>query len=132
MGRQFKHYLEPSALDLKKVGQVSGVGNGGAPANSAPKTIYVCKYCKSHLALASQLISRSFHGKTGAAYLFQKAVNVFKGPESEKEMMTGKHIVADIYCNSCAVIIGWTYVSYQSTARSRRLILFQLKAYQED
>ena len=38
-------------------------------------------------------------------------INVFLGPESEKDMMTGRHVVADIYCIQCAIVIGWTYVS---------------------
>ena len=59
----------------------------------------------------SDLISKSFHGKTGQAYLFNKAVNVFVGPQSEKELMTGKHIVVDVYCVQCKIIIGWSYVS---------------------
>ena len=25
-------------------------------------------------------------------------------------MMTGKHVVADLYCVQCAVVIGWTYL----------------------
>ena len=38
-------------------------------------------------------------------------INVFMGPESTKEMMTGVHVVSDIYCIQCSVVIGWTYVS---------------------
>ena len=37
-------------------------------------------------------------------------INVFCGPESEKEMMTGKHVVSDVYCVQCCVLIGWTYL----------------------
>ena len=33
------------------------------------------------------------------------------GPESEKEMMTGVHVVSDVYCVQCSIVIGWTYVS---------------------
>ena len=62
------------------------------------------------MTLNKHLISKSFHGKTGSAYLFNNVYNVFRGPESEKDMMTGKHIVCDIYCNTCKVVIGWTYV----------------------
>lgn len=74
------------------------------------KSIYTCKYCGVHFALSGQLISKSFHGSTGAAYLFNQAVNIFKGPESEKDMMTGKHVVCDIYCVGCKTIVGWTYI----------------------
>ena len=54
---------------------------------------------------------QSFRGKTGTAYLFNKVSNIFLGPEDEKEMMTGTHIVSDVYCVSCSTVIGWTYVS---------------------
>ena len=37
-------------------------------------------------------------------------VNVFKGPETEKIMMTGLHRVCDIHCKTCMKIVGWTYV----------------------
>ena len=104
MGRQFKHFLEVEP-ETKNTSQSP---NSGSPA---PRHIYSCRHCQSHFALSTQLISKSFHGKTGSAYLFQNCVNIFKGPESEKDMMTGKHVVCDLYCNTCTVIIGWTYVS---------------------
>ena len=55
-------------------------------------------------------ISKDFRGKTGTAFLFSRVINVFLGPSSEKEMMTGRHVVADIYCVQCSVVIGWTYL----------------------
>lgn len=73
--------------------------------------IYSCKYCGVDFCYESDLISKSFHGKTGQAYLFNKAVNIFVGPQSEKDMMTGKHIVVDVYCVQCKIVIGWSYVS---------------------
>ena len=106
MGRQFKHFLEVEPDRATQEG-----GNG-----VSPRYIYSCKHCQSHFALSTHLISKSFHGKTGSAYLFQKCVNVFLGPEAEKDMMTGKHIVCDIYCNTCVVVIGWTYVRRASLA----------------
>ena len=36
-------------------------------------------------------------------------INVFCGPEAEKEMATGCHVVSDIYCIYCCVLIGWKY-----------------------
>ena len=66
--------------------------------NKCSVAIYSCKYCGVDFCYSSDLISKSFHGKTGQAYLFNKCVNVFVGPQSEKEMMTGKHVVVDVYC----------------------------------
>ena len=54
------------------------------------------------------------------------SINVFLGPESEKDMMTGRHVVADIYCIQCAIVIGWTYVSLSLPARLAQICSFSL------
>ncbi|WVY99739.1 hypothetical protein V8G54_025809, partial [Vigna mungo] len=43
---------------------------------------YRCKFCSTHLALADDLISRSFHCRKGKAYLFN---NVLKFPATYSE-----------------------------------------------
>jgi hypothetical protein len=37
------------------------------------------------------------------------SVNVTAGPNEERSLMTGLHVVCDIYCNSCETIVGWKY-----------------------
>ena len=37
-------------------------------------------------------------------------INVSTGPEEEREMLTGVHVVRDIYCISCQSNVGWKYV----------------------
>ena len=37
------------------------------------------------------------------------SVNVTAGPLEERSLMTGLHVVCDIYCNSCETIVGWKY-----------------------
>lgn len=56
-----------------------------------------------------QIISRSFHGRGGRAFLFETAVNVSTGPPERRMLMTGLHIVADIFCIECHALLGWTY-----------------------
>jgi len=102
MGRVFIQFLDS--------GQQSQPTETQAAAVSKDSFIYACKYCKNHLAGTKDLVSKSFHGKTGPAFLFNQVVNIFLGPESNKEMMTGTHTVCDVYCVSCCVIIGWTYI----------------------
>ncbi|XP_030511918.1 protein yippee-like At5g53940 [Rhodamnia argentea] len=70
---------------------------------------YRCKYCKTHLALAEDLISRAFHCRRGKAYLFKKAVNVTVGTLEERLMLSGLHTVGDIFCCCCGQIVGWKY-----------------------
>ncbi|KAL3508704.1 hypothetical protein ACH5RR_028105 [Cinchona calisaya] len=70
---------------------------------------YKCKFCKTHLALAVDLVSRAFHCRSGKAYLFNNAVNITVGPHEERMMLSGMHTVADLYCCFCGQIVGWKY-----------------------
>ncbi|KAI8800504.1 yippee zinc-binding/DNA-binding /Mis18, centromere assembly-domain-containing protein [Cladochytrium replicatum] len=71
--------------------------------------VYGCATCKTHLSDVSSLISDTFRGHHGPAWLFDKAVNILEGKTEEREMMTGKHIVRDISCISCSTVLGWKY-----------------------
>jgi len=71
---------------------------------------YKCSTCNVHLVQVKDLVSKSFQGKTGKAYLFNNVINIFKGPEEEKIMMTGLHKVCDIHCKNCLKVVGWTYL----------------------
>ncbi|XP_059661485.1 protein yippee-like At5g53940 [Cornus florida] len=70
---------------------------------------YRCKFCKTHLALSGELVSRAFHGRQGKAYLFNSAVNFTVGPQEQRMMLSGMHTVADIFCCCCGQIVGWKY-----------------------
>ncbi|KAL9272486.1 yippee-like-like protein [Drosera capensis] len=72
-------------------------------------TAYKCKFCKTHLALTEDLVSRSFHCRRGKAYLFNNAVNVIVGAAEDRLMLSGMHTVADIFCCCCGQIVGWKY-----------------------
>ncbi|KAJ4980403.1 hypothetical protein NE237_031240 [Protea cynaroides] len=71
--------------------------------------IYRCKFCRSHLALADDLVSRAFHCHRGKAYLFNTAVNIIVGPKEERMMLYGMHTVADVFCCGCGQMVGWKY-----------------------
>jgi hypothetical protein len=70
---------------------------------------YSCIHCRAHLANHDDLISKSFQGSQGRAYLFNGVVNVGTGPSEERLLLTGLHSVADIYCESCKTTLGWKY-----------------------
>ncbi|XP_021288551.1 protein yippee-like At5g53940 [Herrania umbratica] len=70
---------------------------------------YRCKFCRTHLALPEDLVSRSFHCRRGKAYLFNNAVNITVGALEDRMMISGMHTVADIFCCSCGQIVGWKY-----------------------
>ena len=61
------------------------------------------------MACHEDLISKSFQGSQGRAYLFNKVVNIGTGPAEERYLLTGLHAVADIYCESCKTTLGWKY-----------------------
>uniref|UniRef100_A0AAX7SNE8 Protein yippee-like n=1 Tax=Astatotilapia calliptera TaxID=8154 RepID=A0AAX7SNE8_ASTCA len=71
---------------------------------------YSCVHCRAHLANHDDLISKSFQGSQGRAYLFNSVVNVGCGPAEERLLLTGLHAVADIYCENCHTTLGWKYV----------------------
>uniref|UniRef100_A0A5B7BG10 Protein yippee-like n=1 Tax=Davidia involucrata TaxID=16924 RepID=A0A5B7BG10_DAVIN len=77
---------------------------------------YRCRYCDSPLALADDVISRSFNCSHGRAYLFNSAVNVSVGPKEERLMLSGMHTVADIFCCCCGQLVGWKYLAAQDKA----------------
>lgn len=70
---------------------------------------YSCVHCRAHLANHDELISKSFQGSQGRAYLFNSVVNVGCGPAEERVLLTGLHAVADIYCDCCKTTLGWKY-----------------------
>ena len=89
-------------MDEQGRGKPANLQNPSSAAKDQTKKegqlIFTCKSCGTHMADNVDFISKDFRGKTGTAYLFSRVINVFLGPSSEKEMMTGRHVVADIYC----------------------------------
>lgn len=73
------------------------------------RSFYSCIYCRTHLANHDELISRSFQGNRSRAYLFNTVINVSCGPSVQRELNTGSHSVADIFCANCGTTIGWKY-----------------------
>ena len=74
------------------------------------ETVHCCAACRAHLAAHEAIISKAFQGRHGRAYLFDDVVNVNSGPTENRLLLTGLHVVADIYCNACDTRLGWKYV----------------------
>lgn len=70
---------------------------------------YSCLHCRAQLANHDELISKSFQGSQGRAYLFNSVVNVNTSAAEERVLLTGLHEVADIYCDCCKTLLGWKY-----------------------
>uniref|UniRef100_A0A336KVK7 CSON014962 protein n=1 Tax=Culicoides sonorensis TaxID=179676 RepID=A0A336KVK7_CULSO len=101
-------------------GQANGSGekqqsNGGTMVKTFQAYLppsnrtYSCVHCRAHLASHDELISKSFQGSQGRAYLFNSVVNVACGQAEERVLLTGLHAVADIYCECCKTPLGWKY-----------------------
>jgi len=73
------------------------------------KKVWSCKSCGIHISDNRDIKSKNFTGKNGPGYLFESTVNVTEGDAITKELLTGKHLVADITCNNCGVYLGWKY-----------------------
>lgn len=71
--------------------------------------VYSCSSCRCHLANHDEIISKSFQGRHGRAYLFNSTINITLGPPEQRVLITGLHTVADIYCMCCQSILGWKY-----------------------
>ncbi|KAK2430967.1 hypothetical protein P8452_44282 [Trifolium repens] len=73
--------------------------------------IYSCKHCRTPLAVFEDIVSKDFQSRHGKAYLFRKVANVSIGESEDRQMITGMHTVADIFCVGCGSHVGWTYVT---------------------
>ena len=88
--------------------------------------IYICKYCNTHLTALNELISRvhaanilgvpranrqSISVQPCVSSVIEIRVNVRAGEQVQKKLLTGVHIVSDIFCVSCETLVGWKYVS---------------------
>ena len=51
---------------------------------------YSCVHCRAHLANHDELISKSFQGSQGRAYLFNSVVNIGCGQAEERVLLTGQ------------------------------------------
>uniref|UniRef100_A0A6T0DRN4 Protein yippee-like n=1 Tax=Chrysotila carterae TaxID=13221 RepID=A0A6T0DRN4_CHRCT len=72
--------------------------------------VHCCASCGTHLAAHDTIVSKAFQGRHGRAYLFSDVINVNTGPEENRLLLTGLHVVSDIFCNSCDTRLGWKYI----------------------
>ncbi|KAH7698270.1 yippee-like 5, partial [Aphelenchoides avenae] len=71
--------------------------------------IFSCGNCQTYLSRQEEVISRSFRGASGRAFLFRKVVNVVEGPLQDRMMVTGRHFARDVSCKVCKTVLGWKY-----------------------
>jgi len=97
--------------------------------------IYTCGQCRTHLTSHDDIISKSFHGRHGRAYLFDQCVNVIIGPSEDRLLITGLHSVCDIFCKRCKGMVGWTYAkAYESSQKYKegKFIIEKINLHMEE
>ncbi|CDP12212.1 unnamed protein product [Coffea canephora] len=97
--------------------------------------LYSCCNCRNEVALHDDVISKAFQGRNGRAFLFSHAMNVVVGPKEDRQLMTGLHTVADVYCNDCREVLGWKYErAYEETQKYKegKFILEKSKIVKEN
>ncbi|KAJ2484700.1 hypothetical protein EV174_002227 [Coemansia sp. RSA 2320] len=80
-------------------------------------SVYTCLQCKAHVAQRDDIISRTFQGRLGRAYLTESVVNERLGKVEDRLLMTGVHTVCDLHCRVCGTVIGWKYVRAHDSAQ---------------
>ena len=83
---------------------------------------YTCNQCKTYLSNKKEILSHTFRGwlwnnqnlfkfsvqgSTGQAYLFRTVVNIITSKVESRYMITGQHIVRDVFCKNCNSKLGW-------------------------
>jgi len=62
-------------------------------------------------------------------------INILVGPKEDRQLMTGLHTVADVYCSNCQEVLGWKYErAYEATQKYKegKYILEKSKIMKED
>jgi len=78
---------------------------------------YACKACGTHIALESEIISRSYQVGQGTdpektkGYLFNNGVNLTLGVAKTESFATGSYGISWVTCTKCSVQLGWKYLS---------------------
>ncbi|KAJ7282962.1 yippee-domain-containing protein [Mycena rebaudengoi] len=70
---------------------------------------YNCSKCSAVIALQDEAITKLFQGRDGRGFLMHSAVNLKLGNREDRSLITGVHIVADVFCVGCNERIGWFY-----------------------
>ncbi|KAL0956637.1 hypothetical protein HGRIS_002770 [Hohenbuehelia grisea] len=96
---------------------------------------YSCAKCAAVIALQDELISKAFSGRDGRGYLLHSAVNVKLGRREDRQLLTGVHTVADVFCLGCNDRLGWFYhkaADYSQKYKEGKYLLEREKMIKEN
>ncbi|KAF9602301.1 hypothetical protein IFM89_026418 [Coptis chinensis] len=104
-------------------------------ANLVGPRLYCCYNCLNNVSYHDDVVSQAFQGRNGRAFLFSHAMNVTVGPKEDRQLMTGLHTVADVFCEDCNEVLGWKYVrAYEESQKYKegKFILEKSKIVMEN
>ncbi|CAI5744640.1 unnamed protein product [Peronospora destructor] len=76
-----------------------------------------CADCGNVVADYDDVVSKTFFGRTGKAFLTNNMYNVRVGPARSRFLMTGIHSIADVLCSQCDFVLGWKYLKAIETSQ---------------
>ncbi|KAJ1937679.1 hypothetical protein EC988_007820, partial [Linderina pennispora] len=89
----------------------------------------------AHIARIDDVISRTFQGRHGRAYLTEAVVNEKLGACEDRLLMTGIHTVCDLCCIVCDSVVGWKYIRAHDRSqqyKEGRYVLEQSRIFYAD
>ncbi|KAM0683409.1 hypothetical protein MDAP_000974 [Mitosporidium daphniae] len=89
--------------------------------------VFQCVECSTHLSTPTDVVSRSFSGTLGQAFLFRKVLNVHFGTAESRKLLTGIHIVCDVFCKGCDSLLGWKYIYAEDPSQRYKIDMVVLE-----
>jgi len=97
---------------------------------SIGNTLFKCAACATTLARQEEVVSKAFQGSFGRAYLFNNVHNVTFGARETRLLMTGEHVVCDVYCAECNTYCGWKYEAAKEESQQYKVGKFIIEKRQ--
>ncbi|KAE9038601.1 hypothetical protein PR002_g5939 [Phytophthora rubi] len=76
-----------------------------------------CADCGNVVADRDDVVSKTFFGRTGKAFLMNNMYNIRVGPARNRYLMTGMHTIADVQCSQCDFVLGWKYIKAMESSQ---------------
>ena len=102
--------------------------------------MFACGKCSAPLTNHKELLSTTFTGETGRAFLFDGVVNLCYSEAHHRMLITGEHFVQDVRCKRCNARLGWRY-EFASEEESRykegkvvleRALILEVDSFEDD
>jgi len=136
-------------IDFKPVAQIAG----SSRLNRLQSETLRCGSCSADIAFVTQIVSKGFTGRYGRAFLVAPPstqatpscpsspvndnittgsteadlINIQVGRPENRQLVTGQHVVADIWCAICATKLGWKYVDAREPSQKYKVGKFILE-----